>query len=158
MIKLQIQGYKETIKIENLVFDYNGTLALGGKISEKTIGGLKLLNDAGFKITVLTADTFGTVTKECEGLPVEVKIFNKGNAEESKREIIERQGAEKTAAIGNGRNDLAMIKNAIIGIVVIGMEGAYAGLLQAADIAVPSIDSAIELFLNPKRIEATLRR
>ncbi|WP_422486124.1 HAD family hydrolase [Gudongella sp. DL1XJH-153] len=158
MIKLQIQGYDEPFEIENLVFDYNGTLALDGKMSIRTREGLSLLHKAGFNITVLTADTLGTVTKECEGLPIEVNIFDKGNAEESKLEIVNRLGAEKTAAIGNGRNDLSMLKNANIGIAVIGMEGAYAGLMQAADILVPSIDSAIELFLKPKRIEATLRR
>ncbi|HZH93388.1 MAG TPA: haloacid dehalogenase, partial [Tissierellaceae bacterium] len=120
--------------------------------------GLKRLGEAGFKLTVLTADTFGTVREECEGLPVNVMVFDKGSAEDSKRQIVQRLVSERTVAIGNGRNDMAMLGEARLGIAVIGQEGAFTGILQTADIAVTSIENAMDLFLNPKRIEATLRK
>jgi P-type E1-E2 ATPase len=158
MLKLEIQGYEEPLKIENLVFDYNGTLAVDGKMFLDTMEGLRRLDEVGFNITVLTADTFGTVKEECSGLPVKVMVFDKGKAEESKRQIVEGLGSERTAAIGNGRNDMAMLQEARIGIAIIGQEGAFAGLLQKADIAVTSIENAIDLFLKPKRLQATLRK
>ncbi|MCR3956394.1 MAG: HAD hydrolase family protein [Gudongella sp.] len=158
MLKLEIQGYEEPLEIENLVFDYNGTLAVDGEMSVDTIKGLRRLEEIGFNITVLTADTFGTVKDRCSGLPVKVMVFDKGKAEESKRQIVEGLGSERTAAIGNGRNDMAMLQEARIGIAIIGHEGAFTGLLHKADIAVTSIGGAMDLFLNPKRIEATLRK
>lgn len=158
MIKLEIQGYDKPLEIENIVFDYNGTIALDGKLSEETKNGIIALSDAGFGIAVLTADTFGTVIKECETLPVSVHVFDKGNAEMSKMEIVDRLGAEKTAAVGNGRNDMAMMEKAVLGVGIIGMEGAYGGICSVADIVVTSVQSAVELFLNPGRIQATLRR
>jgi P-type E1-E2 ATPase len=158
MLKLEIQGYEEPLKIENLVFDYNGTLAVDGKMSIETRERLKRLGETGFKLTVLTADTFGTVKKECEGLPVNVMVFDKGNAEDSKRQIVQRLVSERTVAIGNGRNDMAMLGEARLGIAVIGQEGAFTGILQTADIAVTSIENAMDLFLKPKRLQATLRK
>lgn len=158
MLTLEVQGYEKPFVIENIVFDYNGTLACDGRMSQETKEGIKKLYKSGFKISILTADIFGTVKEECKGLPVDVKIFDKGNAEDSKREIIENLGAQKTVAIGNGRNDLAMLKEASIGIGIIGMEGSFAGILQVADIVVTSIHSAIGLLLNPGRISGTLRK
>ncbi|WP_409227604.1 HAD family hydrolase [Gudongella sp. SC589] len=158
MLKLEIQGYEDPLEIENIVFDYNGTLAVDGRMSRETREGISRLGSAGFNLTVLTADTFGTVKDECSGLPVEVRVFDKGNAEESKRRIVSQLESGRTAAIGNGRNDMAMLGEARIGIAIIGQEGAFTGLLQSAHIAVTSIEDAIGLFLNPKRIEATLRR
>lgn len=158
MIRLEIAGYEKPMEIENIVFDYNGTLAVDGRMSMDTRAGLERLGQAGFNLTVLTADTFGTVKDECSGLPVQVMVFDKGKAEESKREIVDRLGSEKTAAIGNGRNDMAMLGEARIGVAVIGQEGAFTGILQGADIVVTSIQDAMELFLNPKRIQATLRK
>ena len=158
MLKLEIQGYEDPLEIENIVFDYNGTLAVDGRMSRETKEGIRKLAAEGFKVTVLTADTFGTVKDQCSGLPVQVMVFDKGNAEESKRKIVTQLVAGKTAAMGNGRNDMAMLAEARIGIAIIGQEGAFTGLLQTADIAVTSIENAMELFLNPKRIEATLRK
>jgi len=158
MLKLEIQGYEKAMEIENIVFDYNGTLAVDGRMSRETKEGIRKLAAEGFKVTVLTADTFGTVKDQCSGLPVQVMVFDKGNAEESKRKIVTQLVAGKTAAMGNGRNDMAMLAEARIGIAIIGQEGAFTGLLQTADIAVTSIENAMELFLNPKRIEATLRK
>jgi P-type E1-E2 ATPase len=158
MLKLEIQGYEEPLKIENLVFDYNGTLAVDGRMSEDTRESLKRLAEAGFKLAVLTADTFGSVREECLGIPVNVMVFDKGKAEESKRKIVQRLDPSRTAAMGNGRNDMAMLGEARIGVAIIGQEGAFTGILQTADIVVTSIENAIDLFLKPKRLEATLRK
>ena len=61
------------------------------------------------------------------------------------------------AAIGNGANDVAMLRAAEFGIAVIGSEGASREALMAANLAVSSGEAALDLFLNPKRIVATLR-
>ncbi len=50
-----------------------------------------------------------------------------------------------------------MIKTAAIGIAVVGLEGAAAELLPAADVVVNNIYDALDLILNPLRLKATLR-
>ena len=80
----------------------------------------------------------------------------------------ENQGLEKekysmglnpltVIGIGNGRNDMLMIKAAAIGIVVIQKEGAASETLAVADIVCTSVIDALELINNPKRLKATLR-
>ena len=59
--------------------------------------------------------------------------------------------------IGNGRNDMLMIKAAAIGIVVIQKEGAATETLAVADIVCTSVIDALEAINNPKSLMATLR-
>jgi len=51
-----------------------------------------------------------------------------------------------------------MLKAAALGIALVEGEGVCIETLQAADVACHSSISALELFLNPKRLVATLRR
>jgi soluble P-type ATPase len=43
-------------------------------------------------------------------------------------------GADSTAAIGNGRNDAAMLRVARIGIAIVGPEGSASAAIAAADV------------------------
>ena len=66
MIFIDIPGYKK-IEAEHLVLDYNGTLAIDGKL----IDGVKPLLEKvsrKIKLHVLTADTFGTSARELKGI------------------------------------------------------------------------------------------
>ncbi|HZY44758.1 MAG TPA: HAD hydrolase family protein, partial [Anaerolineae bacterium] len=63
-----------------------------------------------------------------------------------------------TVAIGNGANDVEMLKAAAIGIAVLGREGTASEAIAAADIVTLNVIDAIDLLLNPKRLVATLRR
>jgi soluble P-type ATPase len=51
-----------------------------------------------------------------------------------------------------------MLKNAILGIAVIGDEGCSTTTLLQSDITTNSIEDALMLLLNEKRLIATLRR
>jgi soluble P-type ATPase len=53
--------------------------------------------------------------------------------------------AERTACVGNGRNDELMIDAAALGIAVIQGEGAAVLTLQAADVAARQITEALDL-------------
>ena len=70
---------------------------------------------------------------------------------------MEDLGAERTACIGNGRNDRAMLEKAGLGILVIQEEGAAVESLLAADVACRDILAALQLLLHPLRLVATLR-
>lgn len=143
-------------KIENLVFDYNGTLALDGYISDKTKADLLVLCNT-FNVYIVTADTFGLARKELENLPLDIKILRTSKEDLEKLEFLKCIGYENTIAIGNGSNDTQMLSNAAIGICILGKEGCSTKALSASDIVVNSIDDAISVILNEKRMIATLR-
>ena len=50
-----------------------------------------------------------------------------------------------------------MVKEAILGIILIQTEGAASQSLLNADIVCPDINSALELFYKSNRLKATLR-
>ena len=50
-----------------------------------------------------------------------------------------------------------MLRAARIGIAVTEGEGAAVDILMAGDLNIASINSALDLLLNPKRLKATLR-
>ena len=132
MIIYEIPG-REDLEIKNIVFDYNGTIAKDGKLIE---GVKELINSLAEKadIFILTADTYGTVEKECRDINGKILTFPRDNAGESKREIVEKLGGQKTICIGNGFNDILMFKESILAIGIIEGEGASGKLLSNADI------------------------
>jgi soluble P-type ATPase len=60
-------------------------------------------------------------------------------------------------AIGNGANDAVMLREAALGIGVIGEEGCASSLIKEADLIVKSINDALGIVLHPERLVATLR-
>lgn len=66
-------------------------------------------------------------------------------------------GGDSCAAMGNGRNDLLMCRDAALSVAVIGPEGAHGRLLSDADVCVTSINDGLDLLLKPKRLIASLR-
>ena len=154
MIEYIIPG-RENLIIENVCLDYNGTIAYEGEL----IDGVKqkiieLKNHV--NVYILTADTYGTVEKQCEGLGVTVRKFDRAEAALCKEEIIKSLG-KNTAAIGNGFNDIQMFDNAVLSIAVIEKEGLYAKLINHADIVSTSIIDAIDIILNKNKMKAVLR-
>jgi soluble P-type ATPase len=70
---------------------------------------------------------------------------------------LEHLGPANSAAIGNGRNDALMLKQAALGIAVVQTEGAATAALLAAEIVTPGIIDALDLLIHPDRLKATLR-
>lgn len=68
------------------------------------------------KVYVLTADTFGSVKMECAGIDAEFVIIDQVNGRQDKEAFVDRIGAARTVAIGNGVNDVSMLAAAAVGI------------------------------------------
>jgi len=153
---IKIPGFKD-IKIKNIVFDYNGTLAKDGYLKSSTQKLLYEICDK-FSVYVITADTFGTVKEQLKDFDLKVKVLDSINHTKEKGDFIEELDSSVSIAIGNGNNDTLMLKNAAISVVIIGDEGCSKEALLSSDIVCKSIDEAMELFLYPKRLVATLRR
>jgi P-type E1-E2 ATPase len=108
---------------------------------------------------MITADTFGAGNEVAARLNIPIHRLSSEDPEAiQKAKLVRRLQADRVVAIGNGANDIAMLREAAVGIAVIGPEGCSREALEAADIVAPSIVSALDLLLNPMRLVATLRR
>lgn len=154
MIKIEIPG-RDTLNIEQLVLDYNGTIAEDGNLINGVEERLARIRDS-VEIYILTADTYGTVRSQCEHMGIHVETFPRAGAAECKLEIVKSLG-ENTMCIGNGFNDVLMFDQADLSVAVIEKEGLYAGLLNHADVVTTSILDALDLLLHTNRLRATLR-
>ncbi|MFC1812184.1 HAD family hydrolase [Thermodesulfobacteriota bacterium] len=152
---IKIPGNKD-LQLEHLVLDFNGTLACDGRLIQGVRERLKAMADQ-IKIHVLTADTFGGVASEVQGIPCEVSIIARENQEKRKLAYVEELGLEVSVSIGNGRNDRLMLKASALGIAVIQEEGTALEALHSADVVCTGIVSALDLLTNPLRLAATLR-
>jgi len=156
MIELNVPG-RETLKLNYLVCDVNGTLAMDGKLLEGVARGFKTLRDR-LEIHLVSADTFGTLMQINQQLEVHAHIIPPGDETAQKAEFVQRLGAEHVTAIGQGANDRAMLQTAAIGICILSREGAATETLMSADVIVPDIVTALELLEKPLRMIATLRK
>ena len=155
MIQVDIPGYR-VVQLEHLVMDYNGTLAVDGCLESGVREALEALS-AQLTIHVITADTFGLAAGQLKDSPVQLSVLPPGHQDVAKRDYVNRLGCAGTVAVGNGRNDRLMLKDAALGIVVVQTEGAARDALLAADLVVPGIVEALDLLLHPQRLKATLR-
>jgi soluble P-type ATPase len=162
MIEIAIPGHGETrtrdegLRVEHLVLDYNGTLARDGELLPGVRERIVTLSGH-LTIHVITADTFGVARSMLRELPCELIILPAGDQDAAKLAHIERLGSRTTVCIGNGRNDRLMLREAALGIAVLGGEGIAIETMTAADILAPDILSALDLLLNPLRLTSTLR-
>lgn len=155
MIDITIPGYGE-LHLEHIVLDYNGTLAVDGKMLPGVFARLAALTER-LDVHVVTADTFGLVKSAMAGLTATVTVLPADAQDEAKLNYVNALGAEKTVAVGNGRNDRLMVAAAALGLAVILGEGASSLTLSAADVVCTSIEEALDLLVHPLRLTATLR-
>lgn len=154
MLQFEIPG-REPLLLEHLVLDYNGTIALDGKLLPRAAQQITSLKKF-LAVHILTADTHGTVQAECAHLGVTVHTFPGTGAGEHKAHIVEELTGG-VCCVGNGFNDIPMFGRAALSVAVIGHEGACGALLARADVVVTSIEDALDLLLRKGRLTATLR-
>lgn len=155
MLELDIPGYG-TLALEHLVLDVNGTIAGGGELLPGVAEGLAALAGVLHPVAI-TADTQGTAAALGERLGIEVHVIASGWEAGDKLALVQDLGPDSVVAIGNGANDALVLKACAVGICVIGPEGASRAALEAADVVVPSIEAALALLVDPRRLMATLR-
>jgi soluble P-type ATPase len=156
MLKLEIPG-RGVFEFENIVLDLNGTLSVDGKIYRKVKDKINLLAKKA-KIYVLTADTRGQARQTLGKLNTEIVLLSSDNTSREKAEFIHTIGANRTVAIGNGYNDHLMVREAALGLCIIGKEGASAETVKRSDVILQDVLDALDFLLRPLRSKATLRR
>lgn len=155
MITIDIPG-RELLRLERLVLDFNGTIAEDGRLLAGVDDRIRALHER-LRITVITADTFGRVRSELRGLPGDVVVVPRGEEDAAKGAHVRALGADKTVAVGNGRNDRLMLAEAGLAIVVMQGEGMAREALESADVLYRDVRDALDALLYPERLVATLR-
>ncbi len=156
MIDLQIPG-RGIVQLQYAVFDVNGSLAVDGVLIKGVEERIALLRGK-LEVRLLTADTHGRQVEIDKQLKFKADRLVPGDERQQKAKYIWQLGAQNVVAIGNGSNDVDMLKAAAISIAIIGHEGAASEAINAADVVTFSVLDAIDILLNPKRLIATLRR
>jgi P-type E1-E2 ATPase len=156
VIEIMIPG-RGNYTINNLVLDLNGTIAVDGNI----IGGVKeklAMLSQKLDIFLVTADMNKNAERLVKDLPVKLYKIKETEENNQKLRVVLKKGKNNTVSIGNGCNDVSMLKESAIGISIVGGEGASADAMMASDLVVVTINDALDLLLKPHRLKATLRR
>jgi P-type E1-E2 ATPase len=157
MLNISIPRFGD-LRLEHLVLDVNGTLTRDGVLLPGLTERLERLHPL-LEIELISADTLGRLEAIATQLGLPFTPLTPGEAEtEQKAVFVRNLGVRNVVAIGNGANDVGMLKEAALAIAVIGTEGLAVEALLAADLVVNSIDDALDLLLAPTRIIASLRR
>ena len=156
MIELTIPG-RGPLRIEYLVTDVNGTLAVDGILLDGLAKRIASLRDR-LEIHMLTADTHGRQAAIDEQLNLKATCVQPGEEAMQKAKFVRELGARTVVAIGQGANDAEMLEAAALGICVMSQEGIAVETLVSADIIVPDIFAALDLLEKPLRIVASLRK
>jgi len=143
-----------TIEINTIILDLNGTLSVNGIVNEQTKIIIKKLKNIGYKIVLISGDIRGTAKEISEELNIDLFL---GTSSNEKALQMQQFNKTTTAAIGNARIDIGTFLNAEISIATLQAEGIHTGILKYIDIIVPSINDALNLFINIKSLAGTLR-
>jgi P-type E1-E2 ATPase len=152
MLRVAVPG-QDALELEHVVLDVNGTLTDRGRLIDGVAPRLERVRSA-LAVYVLSADTYGNAEQIAAQAGATFRRVVHGD---EKRAYVERLGPARTAAVGNGANDVPMLEAAALGIAVIGPEGASAAALAAADVVSGSILAALDLLCDPRALTATLR-
>lgn len=144
------------LRLEHLVLDLNGTVALDGQLIPGVEERIARLREV-LTVHLVSADTQGALAMTASHLGIRAHRLEPGDEAEQKAALMEELGVERVVAVGNGANDARMLERAALGIAVLGPEGLAASCLMAADVVVPDIGAALDLLLFPQRLIATLR-
>jgi P-type E1-E2 ATPase len=141
------------LRLQHLLLDFNGTIALDGRLIDGVAARLQQLGRV-LDVEVLTGDTYGTVAQALHGLGLRHTVVRHGDDKTARARALRPAGV---AALGNGRNDVDMLRAATLGVAVLGPECSHALVLAAAQLVAPDIVAALDLFVQPQRLVAVLR-
>ena len=155
MIEIEVPG-RGTYRLQHLVLDVNGTIAVDGRLVEGVAKRLAELRRS-VEVHMLTADTRGRQQVIDVQLGMRATRITPENEAAQKASFVQKLGGEGVCAVGNGANDAKMLQAAELAIAVLGEEGLAVETLNGADVVVPHVNVALDLLRSPLRLAATLR-
>lgn len=142
------------LEIKTLILDLNGTLSVAGAIPHGVKQRLDQLKSKGLKILFFTGNTRNDADELAASLGIEWRLAK--NAADKKTLALELE-PESCASIGNGLIDLELMKVVKLRIATLQAEGVHVQTLLHCNIVIPTINDALDLFIDEQRLIATLR-
>ena len=154
MITLQSSSQAK-LEIEHLIIDYEGTLAMDGRVHPKAKDKINLLAKR-LNIYILVKGEQEKAEEVLKRVKAKIIFLKEPEPSAQKLEFLLNLGAPKTGVIGNGEDDVPMSKEAGFSMAIIGKEGGSGELIQSADLTFLTIVDALDFLLKPLRQKATL--
>jgi soluble P-type ATPase len=147
----------EDLDIHFVLIDFEGTLAMDGRVHPKAKDKVNLLSKRA-TIYILTKSNREKVEETLRKMKAEILYVAEGDSSQQKLNVLQRLGPHQTAVIGNGLDDGQIMEQAGLGMCVIGKEGSSAEAMAKADLVVTHVLDALDFLLKPLRQRATLGR
>lgn len=152
-MKYDIPGLGE-LEIKTIILDLNGTISVGGQIVDGVKERLEKLKKARFRLVLFTGNTRGDASMIAEELSVEWMFAGDSL---TKKNLSDELDPATCASIGNGLIDRELMQNVALGVAVLQAEGVHVKTLYACDLVIPSVNDALDLFIDSNRLIASLR-
>jgi soluble P-type ATPase len=143
------------LEIKTIILDLNGTLSVGGIVPQGVKERLDKIKHLGIKALFFTGNTRNDADELAASLGIEWKL---AKSAEDKRDLALELEPGTCASIGNGLIDHELMKTVKLRIVTLQAEGVHIQTMRNSDIVVPTINDALDLFIDEQRLIATLRR
>ncbi len=143
------------LEIEFILIDFEGTLAIDRRVHPKAKDKINLLSKRA-KIYILTKEKKELIEERLRKVKAEIVYLDEGGSSQRKLDLLHQLEPTRCVAMGNGVDDAAMIKEAGIGISIIGKEGSAGEAVRNSDLVFIDILDALDFLLKPLRQKATL--
>jgi soluble P-type ATPase len=154
MILIKRPG-RNSLEIEFILLDFEGTLATDRRIHPKAKDKLNLLSKR-TKIYILAKGEQEAIREILKKVKAEILFLPEGEVSQGKLDLLRQLGPARTVAIGNGADDVPMIEEAGLGICIMDVEGASGEAIKKADVVFTDILHALDFLLKPLRHKAAL--
>lgn len=143
------------INIDTLVVDSNGTLTLKGELVPGVVERIHRLQMLGVNVVMISSDQRGNARDLA--LSSGISYYEANNSRE-KEDVLISLGSKNVAAIGNARIDIGLFVQSVISIATLQSEGIHKDIIDHVDVILPSINDALDFFLDENTLIATMKR
>jgi len=113
------------------------------------------LQSLGVNVVMISSDQRGNA--RALALSSGIAYYEANNSRE-KEDVLLSLGSNNVAAIGNARIDIGLFVQSIVSIATLQSEGIHKDIIDHVDVIVPSINDALDFFLDEDTFIATMKR
>jgi soluble P-type ATPase len=153
-LKYKVPGVG-TIEIDTLIVDSDGTLTVRGEIISGVIERIQRIQSFGVNVVMISSDQRGNARGLADFCGI---TYYEANNSREKEDILLSLGSRKVASIGNARIDIGLFVQSVVSVATLQGEGIHKDVIDHVDIIVPSINDALEFFMDENTFIATMIR
>jgi soluble P-type ATPase len=153
-LKYKVSGVG-TIEIDTLVVDSNGTLTIKGELVSGVVERIHRLQSLGVNVVMISSDQRGSAKALAGSIGI---TYYEANNSREKEDVLLSIGSRNVAAIGNARIDIGLFVQALVSVATLQSEGIHKDIIDHVDVIVPSINDALDFFLDSDTFIATMKR